>query len=904
MAEIEKEAPKAKGEIETAEARPKDAPEAGAVKPEEKRPEELTKPPTAKLQDDAAKASPGEQKRIEEGKARPGTSNKDLAEVLEANPLGDQRDPNKIEREARARVAATASLDLNPNFKFDGLAVSGLGLDSLTSAASKDSYLFQGLAASFADPFASCKSLDFKKGFCFDGLGQTLTGVFSPEQLKTLGFSSLDASVFNFDGKAESSIPGLSSMNWANFSRGLAWGSNFGFGTERENKPNDFGRVLSGDELKESGSAAAFFESASKQTSYRSAESWGLAKLSEAAISKSKELLSWSKETLGELFSDVTAVIGFEAKHETRTSESGAKVEFSQKGDKRIFSTDQNVMVQTIGKDGKADTLVGTKDGKFELGRTPDGLQTATNKNSDLPVLVKNDKTGKFEALDKSGKPVAQFDDKGDATRFFDNAITQIVAPGTDLNAKYQEYRDKLRKEISEESDPAKKAFLEQLKDKPVFLMDGNGESLSVRPDGTRYFTHADGKAEIIVPHWVKNPETGKGEPKPIEIRVTTGPDGKETYSVGAATVVEGPDGKKQYLVGNKNPNTNFFEMNSDQAAALIANSRVRRHRDGRRLEYNSDASGDQLKAKWQEMTRQDKPGVLQLGPEAHIDLRTGTMTVRDKDVSATYNQDQKTGTVTSVETKVREDGSLDPHPSRVMIFETNKRPDGKDERVLTIQAIDPETGNPKKDDSVSVRTTDGGKLEVDAWDRIHMDRDGTSTLTNDDGSKIKIDEKGDIDAKDKDGKSIFSTDGDKVSFDGGKTYEQLKQAYVEQEEREAINTATQVAQKIAGLLSGLLSGNIDPSLIAACESLLAAVVGELPPGIGLPPQVSEAKGAIERARAEAGREDVLAGKLNQQMGLGHKADLVNYAKEAATDDPRLQVIYALVRGGYAASMT
>lgn len=471
-----------------------------------------------------------------------------------------------------------------------------------------------------------------------------------------------------------------------------------------------------------------------------------------------------------------------------------------------------------------------------------------TVKNDKEPDLVlKQDKiTGKVEAFDHSGKEVAEFKNGGDATRFFSNAITQVVnlKPGEKLEDAYAKYA---------------KEHPDALKEKPIMLMDGKGETLTVQPDGSTLRTHASGDAEMTYKHWIEKKEHD------IEVRVTHGPDGKE-----------------HVVIGSKG-GTEFYDQNSDQAKAIIANSRLKV--DGANLMVNDDPSGHHDRADWHKLF--NRPNHLHNCHDGDIDITpgatAGTVTVTDDKAKqvAVFTPNPQTGVSTETDYKIREDGNLDK--TRVTTMDHGK---------FTIQGIDSETGNPKPNDVVTIDTN---KNTVDAWN-VLMTPESTN-IKGPDGNEINVDSKtGDITAFDSSHKEIFSTHGN--SYEEAHTHKGAD-SYTREEAEHATVEAVKTAAIVEGLANALLcSLNISAGEVSALESALEGAVGSLPPNAPIPQQVTDARTKLAALKNRLNTDNAVSQNTVALAGVDN-GELKAFAREAGNLSPNEAALAALKRAGY-----
>ena len=801
--------------------------------------------------------------------------------LLSWNPLGEQRDGHEHHHHHRHEngdrhdgpgKSALSLLDRN-DFKFD---LSG-SIADLMNYNPESSFMFKGMNTTFKDPFEGAKPISTPKdaGFSMSGLASSTAeflglGVYTPDQVSSM-FNFNKGDSFNFDGKqssAQSNGWGFDYGGFGKFCKGLkddfvSLGSGLSLGATSILNNIDLssdGSVSLGSSLKTS-----FFDSTNVEVQKNKLESGDTSGSSWWNTAKDWGSKAWDGiKTLG------SAVIDFDfssATHETFEGKNGKRIEkVSDENGNTLIGTDRNNISMKRQADGTNDTTVSTKDGNISVHHNADGTETTSNKNSDLS-FTRNEKTGKVDAVDKSGKTIATFDDRGDALRFFTNSVTEVVPPGTNMETAYNDYKAKLEEQIK--ADPTNQELLKR-RDMPVMFMDGKGESMVVQPGGGRLYTHGNGNAEMVVPHV----DAGDKKSHPIEVHVTTDASGNEHFTVGE-------QGGKQ------------FELSSEEAKRLMANSRLKLGPDGK-LQVNDDTSGDPHKGRWNPMMDPAHKHRIRAWDHAHIDLKDGTTVINDGKVQAEFKPNPAgTGGVTETDYKVNPDGSVDKNPSRVIST------DGQGK--TTIQGIDPETGKPKPGDTVTI---DGrNHVAVDAWDSVVQINDEDTVLTNpEDGSQIKIDDKGNVEELDKDGNPVWSSDGEEVHFHGNQSYEQWREEFEEKRAEDAIDSAVSIAAIVDVAASSLLSSlDISAGQIDNLEQLLAGAIGGLPAGVPLPPQISGARSALAAARSRLGADSNI--DTNTSALAGVKSDeLIKYAREAGTTDHYQAARYALKRAGFEVS--
>ncbi|MBX9722153.1 MAG: hypothetical protein K2X81_12210, partial [Candidatus Obscuribacterales bacterium] len=408
----------------------------------------------------------------------------------------------------------------------------------------------------------------------------------------------------------------------------------------------------------------------------------------------------------------------------------GGKVETFANANIKAFDTGHDKIVQSRDADGKPhEVSVKTDDGR-ELSQTRDGVRKASSNESDLTIL-QDPKTGKVQAVDRSGAKVQEFDSKGTAIRFLESADKLVVQPGQTLEQAYLAY--------SKEPGNA-----ERQKSHPVILMDGKGESMTVQPDGSKIYTHANGESTSVYKHLGAD-----GKPHDIKVNISKGPDGNEILTI------ESEHGKK-------------LQISSEEAKAMMQNSRLKLDEKGQ-LMVNNDFSGDAHRARWHRMLEEHR---LNLGENANLDLRTQTVTVDDGKTHTVTTVDKTTGTVVESDFNRRPDGKFDDKPSRVTTIDNAGH--------ATIQGMDPITGEKRAADLVTI---DSNKHSVNAFNIEMNDKD--AVVKHPDGSNTTVNRQGDIDAKDGQGRDIVRTSGDRVSYDGGNSYERYSssgKAYTEEQ--------------------------------------------------------------------------------------------------------------------------
>lgn len=714
--------------------------------------------------------------------------------------------------------------------------------------------------SNWKNPFDSGRPVSdqAQMGFNMKSIGNTLAdlgaGIYTPEQISAMGFNFPKAdSSFGWDGFQGNK------GGWDKFHNG--WKddgdsrSGLSFGDTSILNNLDFNKK--GDLNLGSSLSTSFYDKLNTDALTKSVTS--------GFSSVWNTVSDWGSKAWDGIKTMGNAVIDFDfggSKHETLTGKNGnVEIVTDRNGNKLIGTERFNMSQSAGGKDDPKDATVASKDGQFSVEHRADGTDVATNKNSDL-TIHRNEKTGKVEAVDRSGNPVATFDDKGDALRFFKNSVTEVVPAGTNLDTAYQNYQASLDAEIKK--DPSKAA----LKDLPVLFMDGKGESLTVRPDGTKLYTHAGGNTEMIVPQ----PGSQADAAKALEVKITKDASGNEHLTIGI-------QGGKQ------------FELTSKEARDLMANSRFKLGPDGQ-LQVNDDASGRPSHCKWGNVMDPHRRHSVRIYDGANIDLKTGTATINDGTVLAviTPNNGDKGG-VTDKEYKVHTDGTVDSVPTQVI------KTDGAGHN--TIEKIDPTTGKPIPDQTIDVRMHPDGTSDIHAWgDRVQFDKDSVN-LFDLDGTHASIDERGNIDMYDHDGNKTFSSDGDSVYYDGNKTYEQWLHTYNTEKAEDAIDQATATAAIVDGLAAALAGSlNIDAGQIDALEQMLAGVVGNLPPGIPMPPQVSAARASIASARARDSQDNNVDRNTMAVAGVENPG-LLKLAREAGTSDPFKAARYALKAEGY-----
>lgn len=796
--------------------------------------------------------------------------------MLSWNPLGEQRDwqhghhhhrhehGDRHDRHGNDGNSALSLLDRN-DFKFDFRG----GVSDLGKYTGESSFVFRGMNTTFKDPFESGRPVTDQKdmGFSLSGLAASTAefmglGVYTPQQISNM--FSWDKGSFNFDGKQtpaaqNSSWGGFDYGGFGKFCRGLkddfvSIGSGLSLGATSILNNLDFnneGKVSLGSSLKTS-----FFDATNVEVQKNKIES-GTASSGWWESAKDWGSKAWDGiKTLG------NAVIDFDfggAKHETLQGKNGNIERVSDQNGNSLIGTDRNNIAMKRQADGTNDTTVSSKDGSVSIHHNPDGSETASNKNSDVS-FTRNEKTGKVDAIDKSGKTIATFDDKGDAVRFFANSVTQVVPPGTNLESAYNDYKAKLEEQLK--ADPNNPELL-KMKDKPVMFMDGKGESMTVQPGGGRLYTHGNGNAEMIVPHVDADKKSHQ-----IEVHVTTDANGNEHFTVGEK-------GGKQ------------FELTSEEAKRLMANSRLKLDPNGN-LQVNDDTSGKPENGRWNPIMDPHNRHRIRAWDKAYIDLKDGTTIINDGKVQAEFKPNPTTGGVTETDYQVKADGSVDKNPVRVIST------DGKGK--TTIQGMDPETGKCKPGDVVTIDSNNNNA--VDAWNRILMNDDRT-TLKNEDGSEINIDDKGNVEELDKDGNPVWSSDGEEVHYHGNQSYEEWRESYDEQQAENAVDAAVSIGAIVDVAAASLLSSlNIDAGQIDMLEKLLSGAIGALPAGVALPPQISAARASLAAARNRLGSDNSVENTTTSIAGV--KSDeLIKYAREAGTSDPYKAARYALRRAGY-----
>lgn len=782
------------------------------------------------------------------------TGGREARMLLSLNPLGDQSD-----KPLGGGSTSTAVLDRG--FNFD-------------SCGKFDHFSSCGLDGSTKDPFDAGRKVNdyLDMGFNMSSLGTTASdlglGIYTPEQISQMGFNfGTSLNSFSWDGfqgnKGWDSFAGGSGSDSKGWWKddGVSLGTGLSYGGESILNNLDYtksGKLDLGSSL-----STSFFDKANtdlhalkKETAASSSTGWW------------DTVKDWGNKAYEGVSKLGNAIVNFDmdfssCKHETLTGKHGnMEMTTDAQGNRLMGDARFNILQGPGGKNDPKEVHAATKDGRTTLDHSKDGINLATNADSPLS-FEHNPATGKIEAKDKSGTTVVKFDDAGDMQRFFKSSVINVVPPGGDMEKAYQDYKTKLAEEIK--NDPSKADVWKNL---PVMFMDGKGETMTVQADGTRYYTHANGNTEMKLPHVDANKVS-----HPIEVKYTTGPDGKEHITVGE-------QGGKQ------------FELNSEEAKRLMENSRLKLGPDGQ-LQVNDDHSGRPDRAKWNDwMRRHNGHRHVRVAPDVDVDLDSRTTTVKDKDTVAVFTPNDKGG-VTDTEFKVHPDGKVDDKPSQVITT------DGKGHANIT--QYNPATGEPLPHGSVDISAHPGeGTIEAHS-DWFNLNPDGTANVKDPiDQSLLNVDEHGNILETDKDGNTILSSDGDDgVYYDGHKTYEQWLDNYTENEAEDAINAATATAAIIDGLAASIASsGNIDGAQLAALESMLAGVVGDLPNGIPLPPQVSAARSSLASARAKDGQNTDIDTRTTAAAGVKSES-LIHFAREAGTSDAFKAANYALKRAGY-----
>ncbi|MBX9685087.1 MAG: hypothetical protein K2X27_00220 [Candidatus Obscuribacterales bacterium] len=725
--------------------------------------------------------------------------------ILGLNPLGDAAD-KKLEGEASKHKSSTATLE--KEFKFD---LNSARLSDFRNFSNESSHYFGGkLPGCFADPFEGGRKVDGfdKMGFAVNDLD------FSPNRNNNSMWGN--RSDFRFDGMNDKNSLFFGNENIFNNVDYKKTGEVDFKTTADTGFFNDSVRDIVDNNRKEASSKGFFgnmFETIK--------QGW------EKATALSNVAIDW----VGSQFKT----------HDTP----GGKVETRESATGREFKTgDADVTQSKVDKQGRHETEIKTSDGT-DVKHERNGDTTVTNKDSKLSVK-RNAETGKVEALDASGKPIATFDSEKEAAIFLNNSLRQIVKPGQTLD---QAYEEALR-------DPQKKAFLEN---KPMFAMDGQGNSLTVQPDGTRHYTRADGSSETIMPH--KGPD---GKDNPIHVKVTTGPDGKEHFTLSTQ--------------GGKP-----LELSSQDAHDLMRNSRLKLDAQGN-LMINDDRSGKPEQAAWHQLRRNHK---LHVAPGMEVDTQSGQAKIDDGQTVSVITPNKNNGVITEQQYAKHEDGTVDKNPTRVIT---------ENHGETTIQGFNPETGEKVNNDVIKFNSNDG---TVDAFNHVKLNPDNTTVVTTDDGNKFTIDKIGDIKATDKDDKDLFQTKGDDVSYDGGESYEHYTERYEEQKAEEAVQEAVSTAAEVGAAAAALIASlNISAGQIDALDQQLGAALANLPPGFPIPAQVSAARAQIAAARARLDQDNSVDSNLEKIAGVNNDT-LTAYARESGTGDAFQAANYALKRAGY-----
>ncbi len=783
------------------------------------------------------------------GKNQLRASGKEANDLLKWNPLGEQKDISEKLAAAEKSVLSTIAAPFN----FDLAGTIG---DFANFASKEASYLFRGLSASFNNPFDSGRQVnDLQRdmGLSVAGLASSAAdiglGVYTPEQTRDLGFNfNFDSGSFSFDG-IQSTVSqmwnGVKSWGWDKFKNslfddGLSALNGISFGSDSILNNLDFdknGKV----DLWSSLSSSFNDDIISDAKDSSDSGSWwaSMKDIGSKALNKIT--------TLG------NAVVDFDFGHCKRESHesAGGRLEVFKGKDATVFSSDKTLVQKN--KDGSS--LIASKDGRDRLEHSADGTDTISSKDKDLVFTRKN---GKIEALDKSGQKIASFDDLGDVKRYLDTSVLNTVPPGTDLNKAYEDYKADIEKQI--QADPS----LAYLRDKAALFLDGKGESLTVQADGTRLYTHKSGDAEMHIPHVGPDKRL-----HPIEVRIIHDPAG----------------GEDKITIGEKGGPQ--VELSSKAAALIMAGSRLQLGKEGQ-LQINDDSSGDPQKQHWADVRRGRR---FHLFKDADIDLKTGTVTAKDKDTQIVVAPDLQTGAVKMTDYAVRPGGKPDTNPLRVI------QTDGHGK--TTIQGFDSQTGKPKADDIVTINAKGPGDITLDAWQKFYLDNKHAQYK---DENKNVFDinsQTGDIKATDEDGNPLFLTHGDEVSYDNGRTYKQWLDEYEYERAEDAISQASGIASSIEGKIAALMSSlNIDGAQIDALEQMLSQAIGSLPNGMPLPPQIQSARAAISAAKARDNLDNSIDSFTSAKAGVENDT-LLSFARESGTSDPGKAADYALKRAGF-----
>jgi hypothetical protein len=675
--------------------------------------------------------------------------------------------------------------------------------------AGEKTYLSEkmGISGRFCDPFSKGEAFKFDNGMCVAGFQPALAGAEGRTILKDFGFDKLDSKDESgwwdglINGLESSVASGLDKFNTirAKISNTVEdLDLSFGLGDRSVDSTVA--------QLKKSMGAEGqrdAFDRFAETSATQNAEKF----LGSAKVNFDKGEVSYDAFKVKDSTVQVTA--GKDQITHTIKSADGERVVVQGRPDengKRTFETTVN---DTTYKQDK------------------NGIREISNANSDINLRQKAD--GAVEVFDKSGKKIADFDKEGDAKLYFNNAITEVVKPGESIESAYA----RLQKEHGDD-----------IKGKPVLIVDGKGESLKVEPDGRTVRNHANGNAEMVF-----KAKDANGQEHEIHVKVRTGPHGqfiklsktangeemdvndKRVTSFLKGSMLDVQNGKllieqamqptaattdiaampNNTAGGDKQKPGIMADANSPAAQAEVKPAETQ-------TEKLADGEHHRRRHHYKELLQN---GVINWSHDTKINTITGAITQRDGDKEMVITPNKETGVAVAQTFKLKEDGTRESEkPIQTMTFDHGK---------TTIQGTHPN----------DIVRFDAKTQELNAFNTVRTKPGEDAEIRNEHGEIMRVNQDGDFHAFDRNGHEIAASDGDRYTYDEGRSAVEYRERLVEQQteaSRDAISDASAVLSEVASMLGrtdipsgaiGVMRGNL-AAIRAKCGALGIAIPGEV----------------------------------------------------------------------------
>lgn len=647
--------------------------------------------------------------------------------------------------------------------------------------AGEKTYLSEkmGISGRFCDPFAKGEAFKFDNGMCVAGFQPALAGAEGRTILKDFGFDKLDSKDESswWDGLIsglESSVAsGLDKFNTirAKISNSID-DLDLGFGLGDRSVDNTVTQLKKS--MGSSGQADAFDRFSERSTTQAPEKFMGSAKVSFEPNEVTYDAIKVKD-------SSVQVTAGQDNIKHTIKSENGERVITQSRPDehgKRTFEQTENGT--TFKQDKNGDRLI-------------------SNANSDIQLRQKPD--GSVDVLDKSGNKIADFkgtDGNDKARVYFNNAITEVVKPGESIEAAYA----RLQKEHGDE-----------IKGKPIMIVDGKGESLKVELDGRSVRNHANGNAEMVFK--IKD---ANGQDQEMHVKVRNGPHG-------------------QFIKLSKSANGEEMDVTDKRMAHLIQQSMMLKVEQGNLMIDQAPQTPNDRDNRHQSHWKRflEKNGDVNWSADTKINTITGVVTQKHDKGESVFTPNKDTGVGVMQTFKLKEDGTRESEkPVQTFTFDHGK---------TTIQGTHPN----------DIATFDAKTQELRAFNTVRTKPGEDAEITNDRGEVTRVNQDGDFHAYDRNGHEIAASDGDRYTYDEGRSAVEYRERLVEQQteaSRDAISDASAVLSEVASMLGRT---DIPSGAIGAMRGNLAAIrakCGAL--GIAIPGEVTAAECAVNALEMKA----------------------------------------------------